>query len=113
MIKADELMIGDWIYDENRNINRQVGSEDFYLGNTEYFKPIQITSEILEKNGFKKEDEDCYLWNESLERIIWFDGGYTVVTSVRCDEVYEGHCYDVHDLQHTLKICGINKEIVV
>ena len=80
---------------------------------TAFLEPILITKTILEKNGFKKEDDDCYLWNESLERIIWFEGGYTVLTSVRCDRMYEGHCYDVHELQHALEICGVNKEIVL
>ena len=74
-------------------------------------EPIPITPEILEENGFKKEDNDCYLWNESLEKIIWFCDGVTTITSIRCDRIYEGHCYNVHELQHALKLCGILKTI--
>ena len=119
MIKAEELMIGDWVLDGTKYAQVTSITCDGIIettvnekSNIELLEPIPITSEILEKNGFKKEDDDCYLWNESLERIIWFEGGYTVLTSVRCDRMYEGHCYDIHKLQQLLKLCGINKEII-
>lgn len=119
-MNINEIMIGDWILDGYQyaqvtgitcdgNIETTANANS----NIELLEPITITSEILEKNGFKQEDDDCYLWNENLERIIWFDGGYTVITSVRCDRMYEGHCYDVHEFQHLLDLCGINKKIIV
>lgn len=127
-MKAEELSIGDWINVTNyhwdgrpytgqvNGITKKHGTyylqfSDALSAEIDRCEPIPITHEILEKNGFKKEDDDCYLWNENLERVIWFEGGYTVVTSVRCDRMYEGHCYDVHELQHILDICGINLNI--
>ena len=77
-MKANELMIGDWVYysyanpfvtkvidvcshygdehfirckrDEKDNLYKQDQLEDFNVG---ILRPIPITKEILEKNGFK------------------------------------------------------------
>lgn len=49
MIRAEELMIKDWVFDKDKNTYRQVETEDFYYGRTLYFEPIPITAEILEK----------------------------------------------------------------
>lgn len=124
MIRAEELMIGDWAMD-NPNVfiedeyeptkecfpTKINSGEDIDLAIEGCYTPIPITPEILERNEFKQEDDDCYLWNENLERIIWFNDGYTVITSVKCDRVYEGHCDNIHELQHALRLCGITKNI--
>lgn len=122
MIKAEELMIGDWVLDGTKYAQVTSITCDGIIettvnkkSNIELLEPIPITSEILEKNDFVKEDNDTYVWKDQMdfEKIIWFDGGFTCVTSVKCDRCYDGQCYDVHELQHALKICGVNKEIVV
>ena len=122
MMKINELTIGDWVLDGTTQAqitgitcDGEIETTFNEHSNIELIEPIPITQEILDKNEFVKEDNDTYVWRHEsgLERIIWFDEGYTTVVSVRCDRNYEGHCYDVHELQHALKICGIRKEIVL
>ena len=122
MMKITELTIGDWVLDGTTQAqitgitcDGEIETTFNEHSNIELIEPIPITQEILEENDFVKEDNDTDVRKDQMgfEKIIWFDGGYTCVTSVRCDRMYEGHCYDVHELQHALKICGVNKEIVV
>lgn len=121
-MKINELTIGDWVLDGTTQAqitgitcDGEIETTFNKHSNIELIEPIPITQEILDKNEFVKEDNDTYVWRHEsgLERIIWFDGGNTTVVSVRCDRNYEGYCYDVHELQHALKICGIRKEIVL
>jgi hypothetical protein len=87
---------------------------------SEEIEPIPLTPEILEKNGFKVEFyndykvyelnnfkvcknccdyfEVCDLWDDS-------DWGWRIINFCPC--IY------VHELQHALKLCEIDKEIVV
>ena len=130
-MKAEELMIGDWVLcDINAqseyefdNVNYQpfqikTGEDIDYacernmMCTDDVYIPIPITSEILEKNGFKKsDDDDFYMWENYNERIVWFEDGYTNVTSIKCDCIYDKKLLNVHELQHALKLCGINNEI--
>ena len=125
MIRAEELMIKDWVFDKDKNTYRQVETEDFYYGRTLYFEPIPITPEILEKNGFvankrvypypyyeyiNKEDElkvgfafpqgNRTSYNEPW---VYIDSEYVLVEHLPC--IY------VHELQHALKLCGISQTI--
>lgn len=128
MLKAEELSIGDWVkildyhwdgspyVGQVNGITKKHGTYYLHFGSAlsaeiDRCEPISITPDALLKNGFREEDNDCFLWKENLERVIWFVGGFTTITSVRCDEMYEGYCYDVHELQHAMRICGITKNI--
>ena len=68
-------------------------------------KPIPLTPEILEKNGWKHDgifmdkriDENtCFSWSDRLGAIL-YQNYYHM-----CD------CKYVHTLQHTLRLCGLN-----
>ncbi|SEA78713.1 hypothetical protein SAMN04487851_11418 [Prevotella sp. tc2-28] len=76
-------------------------------------KPIPITPEILEKNGFINYT-DFYMWKEeSLEPIHldnYDEDGWRL--RINCDNI-PCECKYVHQLQHALRLCGIEKEIVV
>lgn len=83
--------------------------------------PIAITPEILEKNGFvtsrtfnsvKRCDTDVYCIVYCIE-----NGHLNIVTKTDdlCD-LDDNHIYNiryVHQLQHALRLCGIEKEIVM
>lgn len=80
-------------------------------------EPIPLTLEILEKNGLEKDnhgrlygeyfDEDI---NQDLE--ITFDSKTGEVWwSYNWDEYRIIRLRHVHQLQHALKLCGIEKEI--
>jgi hypothetical protein len=79
-------------------------------------QPIPLTPEILEKNGF--EQKQSKFINGDIE-IIFTIKGFSF-WSKKTIEIAHGSgskinnlpCY-VHQLQHALRICGINKEIEI
>ena len=82
-----------------------------------YARPIPLTAEILEKNGFKKQDDGCYiitLEEENLigvqpfENVNWIFGA-----NVFPNIIEHLNILYVHELQHTLRLCGIEKEIIL
>ena len=122
-MKANELMVGDWV--ELYGTPTRWEIEDYAKWYKEMertdvhtFEPIPLTAEILEKNGWK--------WNTfhtMIEFIVgtihigW--GFYKDCISVS-DHSDEGHCQIsslrcvyVHELQHALRLCGIDKKIVL
>ena len=126
-MKATELMVGDWVMPLKKKLKGIPGkvttidggtgvcwidSEDYsYLVPCSDVERIPLTPEILEKNGltlsfngnFFPEDKH-YVLEISVE------DGYIFWT-------INGHEYGlmplryVHELQHALNLCGIEKEI--
>lgn len=95
----------------------------------ESFEPIPLTAEILEKNGFENdfyEEESVVdyhtirLKGYSLKHnigdingylVTWCNGALNVTTDFHgC--VQKEIAY-VHELQHALRLCGIDKEITI
>lgn len=132
-MKATDLMIGDWVcYDGDENhecpvridaINtEEAGVEGDY---NDIWEPIPLTAEMLDKNGFERRKEtrvDCYdlrqdkasVYLEIKDRIEheWLCViGRHYPTSWRCR--LELRVHEVHELQHALRLCGIDKEIVL
>ena len=76
----------------------------------ETYEPIPLTPEILEKNGFKNEGYFS-AFNIGDYRII-SDAGHVAI-------IHGGHAdidipiMNVNELQHFLRHCGIEKEIVL
>lgn len=126
-MKANELMIGDWVdfyhpYEpEKKIVTRHCVTEVFECGligisnhqnpvHADHIEPVKITPDILEKNGFVhyEEDEesfhdkDCVFIKQNL-------GEYGVcLDKIR---TISGTFHYVHELQHALRLCGIDKEI--
>lgn len=110
-MKATNLMIGDWVslskgnWSESRQIELtdiEMIAESVYLA-----EPVPLTPEILEKNGFYyDEDRKAYLmgviFRVKPER-------YGLFSFEICGCPYP--LDTVHQLQHVLRICGIEKEI--
>lgn len=114
-MKANELMIGDWVYrpacyDKVKEIrNTGVIGIDNMRGLIAFseIEPIPITAEILEKNGFYyDEDRKAYLmgviFRVKPER-------YGLFSFEICGCPYSLNT--VHELQHALRLCGIEKTI--
>ena len=98
----------------------------------ENIEPIPLTSEILEKNEFKKNvyyysphSYETYLLPKQeiyigYHIIKWFkEDDWTIIHNIHDDSDY-GFDYDevitiqyVHELQHILKLCKIEKEIIL
>lgn len=123
---AKELMIGDWVLYKDEPIMVWEIDEYYDRINTEpdgynaircievsEIKPIPLTPEILEKNGFRKQNNssgvtklDTYWLGEELGfRIHSFETGYYQFGLAKIRYV--------HELQHALRLCGIDKEIEI
>lgn len=134
MIRAEELMLGDWLkygkFDRIVKVTALYGSmvetnvvTPLFLDDLE---PVLITPKILEKNGFKRKEEgESYTEYVSgdehsiIEFVFYKESIYDVDTVLDCelgfvgglDRIHHCHVKYVHQLQHALKLCGINKNI--
>ena len=122
-MKAEELMIGDYLMHDGspyRVIQVDGIVRDGWMienGEEDCGEPIPLTPEILEKNGLEKDnhgriygeyfDEDS---NRDLE-ITVDDKTGEVWWSYNWNEYYIIRLRYVHQLQHALRLCGIEKEI--
>jgi hypothetical protein len=125
-MKVEDLMVGDWVYITEhpmRKEAKQVKPEHF-LRSLVTFEPIPLTPEILEKNGFDRDEritlycdyigvddrvilnnDKAYI-NSANEWLVYIDSeDYSTIAS--CELTY------VHELQHILRLCKIDKEIVL
>lgn len=127
-MEAKDLMVGDWVQvpcliDNTENYNawcqiKQLRDCDLdVIGFKELsydeICPIPLTPEILEKNGWVKnlysaesydnEELECLsLWvGEDGKNKWWWHVGVELVTPINY----------VHELQHALRLCGIEKEV--
>jgi hypothetical protein len=142
-MKAEELMVGDWVMWKNRQVQiarvsgivYSFGQIDVVLAHCnddnllethdiKSVSPIPLTPEILEKNGFTNrsvitvgtpkmrwESEDT-----RTEITIWMDD--TLPMEIVKNVYYEDEVSytlpfpgTVSQLQHALRLCGIEKEI--
>jgi len=134
------LMIGDWVRVPRLNKNGKVYRIDRANGvgngfiavlrgdfHEDDIEPVLLTPEILKKNGFENdfyEEESIAdyhtirLEGYSLKHnigeidgylVTWCNGSINVTTDVHCC-VQKDISY-VHELQHALRLCGIEKEI--
>lgn len=126
-MKANELMLGDWIklpqvlvdYSPARvdEINDKGCIADGWPLLNDEIQPIPLTAEILEKNGWNEYlmyyhlpiDQQQYMryypHNGSLCRFYEYKNG-------TLEKVAEVNAINyVHLLQHALRLCGIEKDI--
>lgn len=135
MMKATELMIGDWVYNTHNRQPEQVceirermvmlAYNDLY--DYDEIEPIPLSAEILEQNGFVTKDKPdgwpgyrSYKYSEGSTGIVFHlhhdTGKYE--WSGKCEISLNSLPYWIrfkylHELQHILKICGIDKEITI
>ena len=130
-MKAEELMIDDWVYNHESKQYQRVWLLDYdnvilinghYSYDYDDIEPIPLTLEILKKNGWTYNDED-----EKFAPQTWVGGGLMlqgaddcgyriVVTSDYDDEDTNSTPFVilyVHELQHALKLRRIKKEIIL
>lgn len=113
-IKISDLSVGDWVEIDGAATKVWYLSEDSEINDTTYdwVKPIPLTPEILEKNGFEIIDEsaDFQLYG-SPECSIFFTKG-TVRYRLETPQA-SVVCWNVHELQNALRLAGVGKEIEV
>lgn len=79
----------------------------------EEVEPIPLTPEILEKNGFAERFDDDLVLMECEGIVMEIGNNYTRFKDGKMFlHRVLAPLYYVHELQHALKLCGIEKEIV-
>lgn len=121
-MKANDLMIGDWVeiqdtpkYYKVEGVNIFARGDACRLTFEDYVvetwcdrvKPIPLTPEMLEANGFEQNEnvkgyqypnDNIIFCLEELSRVFIFNG------------VYNDICINyVHELQHALRLCGLTE----
>jgi hypothetical protein len=137
-MKANELMIGDWVQLKTYGVSDKFERTEAYMyvkvaeihsgfiiteGNNNIkepycicentkIEPIPLTPEILEKNGFKEYD--------GFYRLDIVEGVFVNADFKSKEPFVSVHntcyratpiCRYLHQLQHVLRLCGIEKEI--
>lgn len=143
-MKANELMIGDWVMVNDiehthplqiTEIYRKSGAlyatlywdgmpdnvnPETLTADVDKVLPIPLTSEILEKNGFEDigddtyqlEEKPCWFWVDFFRHNYGCE--YDTSTYEYEDDEHRLKLYgipSVHELQHALRLCGIEKTI--
>lgn len=143
-MKVNELMVGDWVQHtdpvhngekfviEGLRVLRDVLGGELCLIREKYcettaimVKPIPLTVEILERNGFYPDSETssirhsgCTVYTmyedngDSVVSIDFKDGRFGLTEVYGCNGVMtRKYIKYVHELQHALRLCGFKKEI--
>ena len=137
MIRGDQLMIGDWVLVDGTprkveaitkkkiGYQRKENEPRLYYARLRDVEPIELTEELLKKNEFQFKDKPIIpplirgiipyiaLVYEGFSFFIECrNGGYTFINgsemehgTVMCKTHY------VHELQHAIRLCGINFEV--
>lgn len=132
-LKISDISVGDWVRDKGKEctvasiymaaegypsevaLTRQgICSGCAYI---DYLEPIPITAEILEKNGFESTTNPNVftLTHGELQLYVSkeFDGWYMSFVNFRerlciLQVIRQGF---IHQLQHALRLAGVDKEI--
>lgn len=132
-LKISDLSVGDWVRYDGKEYQVQcvdAMSEIVTLfgyceqreesaGN---LRSIPITAEILEKNGWSSDgmyarlriDEQLHLeyyFHEHRLRKYYCGVDEWQNHAKVTDITFAAHCYSVHQLQHALRLAGVDKEI--
>ena len=134
-LKISDLSVGDWVRVINQ-FNAQIdgyhsGSGSLSLktrqGNLVHYRledirPIPITAEILEKNGWSADGMYAFLCIDEHRHLEYYYHEHRL-RKYYCgvdesqnhakvnDITFAVHCYSVHQLQHALRLAGVDKEI--
>lgn len=136
-MESNELMIGDWVKVEDNFTTKitaifgemvqtqaeyqsEIDGEWYGEAEIKDLHPIPLTSEILEKNGFNCEEiiqlhwisEDGRILLRNDESLISSNNKWSVhVDNEDMQTIGYFELTYVHQLQHALRLCEIEKEI--
>jgi hypothetical protein len=115
-LSCKDLMVDDWVHNTHNQCNervQEIGAGKVMLDYNDLYgydeiESIPVTAEILEKNGF--------VWNGLPFVLSWEGFGLALYVGgdgyiVNCGANASFTVSYVHQLQHVLRLCGIEKEI--
>lgn len=127
-MKTGQIMIGDYLqrtYNKEIVKVREVRKNYVYVEGCAYeyeydeLEPIPLTAEILLMNGFER-DSKGRIWGEYFEEDE--NSGLEITVEDKTGDVYWSYNWAeylilklkyVHQLQHAMRLCGIDKEIIM
>lgn len=135
-MKAIELMPGDIVQHHGEILKLYEFSRKYaYFGEghplngilLDEVEPVPLTPEILEKNGFSTYGEAYYLPNDKKNGDVTVSVGFymycTIINikkgniqffkEVPCEYRSSSRNIYIHELQHALRLCGIDKNIEI
>lgn len=134
-MRATDLMIGDWVLISvwdckpfpskvtSINYNSYKGKDFADWIDTEdeeeigmyNVQPIPITPEVLEKNFQKDPDYIDTYWRPDCRKFCFVkeNDDWYFAFRYKGGHICIAECNYVHELQHALRLCGIDKEIVL
>ena len=138
-MKATELMVGDWVnflvdtvggetredpmtneyqpmqivsLSSWRNNDGDVESAEGVINDIDQVKPIHLTDEILKKNGFSLQSDNTEFFK--LDTYCFGNELCEFLIHRLNNEYYQfgpAKIRNVHELQHAMRLCGIEKEV--
>ncbi len=123
-IKISELSIGDWVKVQGvvKRIDYLYGKDNVCDVPIELIHPIPLTPEILEKNGFVDYEvgKGWYVLNVADDLRVWLhrnshDWTFQLMkwSPLSTHEIGKVFIKHTHQLQHALRLAGVEKEIEV
>ena len=117
-LKIKDVMVGDWLDVRNNAAPNTPHLERItpsHFLRDEHWYGVELVPEILEKNGFVEWRDKCYRWEYADG--IYINADFTeeepwAHISSRCYSATPV-CRYVHEFQHALRLCGIEKEIIL
>ena len=131
MLNAKNLMIGNWVLLNGtpRKIQAIDGIDDEIIADDEIYtlaedryssedrvEGVSLTPEILEKNGFRKlvtYGTEKWLCNNFRLNIYNSSGTWRFYADTNRNEDSVIYIRFVHELQNAIRLCGIEKEIII
>ena len=139
-LKISDLSVGDWVRYDDRicqiaeiyHLTYNLGSKKmtsfprvtlFYEDDMPTYHesailndihPIPITAEILEKNGFERSTSQFIVYHTDKVWISHDEPSETWSVTVYINDVtsnLHANILHIHQLQHTLRLAGVDKEI--
>lgn len=124
MISVTDIMVGDWLQNSNGNVGKVIGiqpynqapseiimsyNEGICFSDPKMLNPIPITPTILEKNGWFTKDGAIW-FKKGPVRMGWY--------KKNCEFIAGYHTMPfivefVHQLQHVIRLLGMEEDIKV
>ena len=140
-LKVTDLMVGDWVscqinsievkYVRIASLNKTTMNGiptdfiefnkvmvdmlhgNYYQVDIASVHPIPLTPEILKKNGLANDPYGCHFEEDEYMELEISAEEEGIYWTINYNEYGILKLKYVHELQHALRLCGINKEIVV